>query len=159
MAEFGGLRKHEKPHRKKQHALVGLGSAALASAVALPRAGGSNFPNGIIKCIFYIFKTNKHGMGLSVEHSTVSFCWFITGIKRHNMHVQTGRLKENVIVIIIVLWQNPDFISCLQEKKMAIKTPSWFYLWFKEWSTGKSEGNSFWGCSLWGTLDGLCVSL
>ena len=30
-SEFGGLRKHEKT----QHALVGLGSAALAAAVAL----------------------------------------------------------------------------------------------------------------------------
>ena len=31
--EFGGLQKHEKT----QHALVGVGSAALATAVALPR--------------------------------------------------------------------------------------------------------------------------
>ena len=30
MTEFGGLRKHEKTH----HALVGLGSTALAAAVA-----------------------------------------------------------------------------------------------------------------------------
>ena len=36
MSEFGGLRKHEKT----QYALVGLGSAALADAVALPREGG-----------------------------------------------------------------------------------------------------------------------
>ena len=33
MLEFGGLEKHEKA----QHAHVGLGSAALAAAVALPR--------------------------------------------------------------------------------------------------------------------------
>ena len=33
MSEFGGLRKHEKT----QHALVGLGSAALAAAVTLLR--------------------------------------------------------------------------------------------------------------------------
>ena len=33
MTEFGGLQKHEK----SQHALVGLGSAALVAAVALPR--------------------------------------------------------------------------------------------------------------------------
>ena len=32
MSESGGLRKHEKT----QHALVGLGSAALAAAIALP---------------------------------------------------------------------------------------------------------------------------
>ena len=31
-SEFGGLRKHEKT----QHALVGLSTAALAAAVALP---------------------------------------------------------------------------------------------------------------------------
>ena len=43
MSEFGGLRKHEKT----QHALVGLGSAALAADVALPRRGGPNFPKGI----------------------------------------------------------------------------------------------------------------
>ena len=40
MPEFGGLRKREKT----QHALVGLGSAALAAAVALPRSGGPNVP-------------------------------------------------------------------------------------------------------------------
>ena len=34
MSEFGGLREHEKT----QHALVGLGSAALAAAVALALA-------------------------------------------------------------------------------------------------------------------------
>ena len=45
MSEFGGLHKHEKT----QHAFVGLGSAALATAVALPRSGGSNFPRGINK--------------------------------------------------------------------------------------------------------------
>ena len=39
---FGGLRKKEKT----QHALVGLGSAALAAAVLVRR-----FPKGIIKCI------------------------------------------------------------------------------------------------------------
>ena len=33
MSEFDGLRKH----KKTQHALVGLGSAALTAAVALPR--------------------------------------------------------------------------------------------------------------------------
>ena len=33
MSEFGGLHKHEKT----QHALVGLGSTALAVAIALPR--------------------------------------------------------------------------------------------------------------------------
>ena len=37
MSEFNGLRKHEKT----QHALVVLGSAAIAAAVALPR---SDFP-------------------------------------------------------------------------------------------------------------------
>ena len=40
MSEFGGLRKHEK----SQHALAGLGSTALAAAVALYRYGGLNFP-------------------------------------------------------------------------------------------------------------------
>ena len=33
MSEFGGLRKHEKT----QHALIGMGSAALAAAVAVRR--------------------------------------------------------------------------------------------------------------------------
>ena len=33
MSEFGGLRKH----KKTQHALAGLGSAALAADVVLPR--------------------------------------------------------------------------------------------------------------------------
>ena len=47
MSEFGGLRKN----KKTQYALVGLGSAALAAAVALPRAGGPNFPKRIIKWI------------------------------------------------------------------------------------------------------------
>ena len=48
MSEFGGLRKHEKT----QHALVGLGSAALVAAVALPSyKGDPNFLKGIIKCI------------------------------------------------------------------------------------------------------------
>ena len=42
-SEFGGLRKHEKT----QHAHVGLGSADLAAAVALPRQGGPNVPQGI----------------------------------------------------------------------------------------------------------------
>ena len=40
MSEFGGLRKHEKT----QHARVGLGSAALAAAVVLPRQSGPHFP-------------------------------------------------------------------------------------------------------------------
>ena len=44
-SEFGGLQK-----RKTQHALVGLGSAAVAAAVALPRKGDLNFPKGI-KCV------------------------------------------------------------------------------------------------------------
>ena len=36
MSEFDGLRKHEKNNNNKtQHALLGLGSAARASAVAL----------------------------------------------------------------------------------------------------------------------------
>ena len=43
MSEVGGLLKHEKT----QHALVGLGCAALAAAVA----GGPNFPKGTIKCV------------------------------------------------------------------------------------------------------------
>ena len=44
MSEFGGLRKH----KKTQHALVVLGSAPLAAAVAIQ--GGPNFPQGINKC-------------------------------------------------------------------------------------------------------------
>ena len=51
MSEFGGLRKHEKT----EHAPVGLGSAALAAAVALPRKGGPNFPKGINK----VYKKEK----------------------------------------------------------------------------------------------------
>ena len=47
LLEFGGLREHEKT----PHALVGLGSAALAAAVALPGYGGPNFLQGINKCI------------------------------------------------------------------------------------------------------------
>ena len=56
MSEFSGLQKHEKT----QHALVGLGSAALAAVVALPRKGGPNFPKGVIlmKCIIKL-KINK----------------------------------------------------------------------------------------------------
>ena len=46
MSEFDGLGKH----KKTQHALVGLGSAALAAAVTLPRLGGPNFPKGTVKC-------------------------------------------------------------------------------------------------------------
>ena len=46
MSEFGGLRKHEKT----QHALVGLGSAALAAAVALlTQVRRTDFPKGKIK--------------------------------------------------------------------------------------------------------------
>ena len=41
--EFGGLHKDEKT----QPARVGLGSAALAAAVALPRSGCPNCPQGI----------------------------------------------------------------------------------------------------------------
>ena len=48
MSEFDGLRKHKKT---QQRALVGLGSAALAAAVALPRSGGPNFPKGINKVL------------------------------------------------------------------------------------------------------------
>ena len=44
MSEFDGLWKHDKT----QHALVGLGSTALAAAIALPRYGGPNFPKGRI---------------------------------------------------------------------------------------------------------------
>ena len=40
MTEFGGLRKHEKT----QHVLIGLGNAALAAAVALPRVRRPEFP-------------------------------------------------------------------------------------------------------------------
>ena len=47
MSEFDGLRNHEKA----QHALVGLGSAAVVVAVVLPRQGDPNFPKGIIKRI------------------------------------------------------------------------------------------------------------
>ena len=39
MSEFGGLWKH----KKTQHALVGLGSAALAAAVALTQVRRSEF--------------------------------------------------------------------------------------------------------------------
>ena len=46
MTEFGGLRKHETT----QLALVGLGSAALAAAVVLPRYGG---PKGIKKSMVF----------------------------------------------------------------------------------------------------------
>ena len=40
MSEFGGLQEHEKT----QHALVGLGSAALAAAVALTKLRQPEFP-------------------------------------------------------------------------------------------------------------------
>ena len=42
LSEFGGLWKHEKT----QHALVGLGNAALAAAIALPGKAAENF----LKC-------------------------------------------------------------------------------------------------------------
>ena len=45
MLEFGGLHKHEKT----QQALVGLGSAALAAAVALPKVRWPEFPERDIK--------------------------------------------------------------------------------------------------------------
>ena len=51
MSEFGGLRKQEDT----QHALVGLGRAALAAAVALSRQGGPSFQKGINK----VCQTNK----------------------------------------------------------------------------------------------------
>ena len=47
MPKFDGVWEHEKT----QHALVILGSAALAAAVTFPRYGGPSFPKGIIKCI------------------------------------------------------------------------------------------------------------
>ena len=48
MSEFGGLRTHEKT----QHALVGLGSAALAVAVCLPIGKAAPvFRKGIIQCM------------------------------------------------------------------------------------------------------------
>ena len=40
--------------RPSMNLIVGLGSAALAAAVALPRQGGLNFPKAIIKCIIII---------------------------------------------------------------------------------------------------------
>ena len=46
MSDFGRSLKHEKT----QQALVGLGSATLAAAVALPMYGISNFPKGVPKC-------------------------------------------------------------------------------------------------------------
>ena len=52
MSEFDGLRKHENT----QHALVGLGSATLAPAVALPRYGGQKFQKEIISVYNYTFK-------------------------------------------------------------------------------------------------------
>ena len=45
MSEFDGLRRH----KKTKHALVGLGNAALAAAVALPGYGDLNFSQGINK--------------------------------------------------------------------------------------------------------------
>ena len=48
MSEFGGLRKH----KKTQHALVGLGSADVAAAVALPGKAAQisqKWAKGIIK--------------------------------------------------------------------------------------------------------------
>ena len=43
--------------RPSMNLIVGLGSAALAAAVALPRQGGLNFPKAIIKCIIIIIYT------------------------------------------------------------------------------------------------------
>ena len=40
----------KKKYEKTQYALAGLGRAALAVAVAIPRYGSPNFPKGIIKC-------------------------------------------------------------------------------------------------------------
>ena len=47
MSEFGGLRNTQK----NKHALVGLGSAALTAAVAVPRNDCPNYTEGRIKCI------------------------------------------------------------------------------------------------------------
>ena len=49
LSEFSGLRKH----KKTQQALVGLGSAALAAAVAVPRYGRPNVPKGIMNRVNY----------------------------------------------------------------------------------------------------------
>ena len=48
MLEFGGLQKHKTKDEinvpKTQHAYVGLGRAALAAAVTLPKARWPEFP-------------------------------------------------------------------------------------------------------------------
>ena len=53
MLEFGGLQKHKTKDEinvpKTQHAYVGLGRAALAAAVALPKQNGPNFPKNCKK--------------------------------------------------------------------------------------------------------------
>ena len=43
-------------HKKTQPALAGLGSAALAAAVAVSRYSGPNFLKGVIKFYFYFYK-------------------------------------------------------------------------------------------------------
>ena len=47
MSEFGGIGKHEKT----KHALVGMGSAALAADAVILRQGGPNFPEEVTMCI------------------------------------------------------------------------------------------------------------
>ena len=46
MSEFSELRKHEKT----QHALAGLGRAALVAACSLTQVKCPNYPKGINKC-------------------------------------------------------------------------------------------------------------
>ena len=56
MSEFGGLWKHEKT----QHARVGLGSAALAAAVALTRLRWPKFPT---RDTYSVNRNKKKGAG------------------------------------------------------------------------------------------------
>ena len=43
-------------HRKIQHTFIGIGSAAFAAAVALPRYGKPNYPQEIKFFFFFFFK-------------------------------------------------------------------------------------------------------
>ena len=63
MSEFGGLRKHEKT----QHALVGLGSAALMAWLLQPYLGKA------VQFFFFFFLNNKNmaRIGLSSLESFV----------------------------------------------------------------------------------------
>ena len=75
MSELGGLRKHEKT----RHSLVGLGSAALAAAVALRPGQAANISHkGLIKCNILIIKKNIY-KNVILQACVVTNIFFLKG--------------------------------------------------------------------------------